>query len=130
MMVVNLPYVEPPKSMTASHRPLNLEEHAIAFLAANNRSGFEVDSSALRPGPFKELVEELSEQPSITKKSLKRLVHRMKLMTGKTIGHCRLQEICASVFGYKSYNGMYHTGMTFDRVTGQHSFRNLRKEFT
>lgn len=43
MSIQLLPYIEPAKSITANHRSNNLEQHLIAFLAINNKSGFLIE---------------------------------------------------------------------------------------
>lgn len=105
-MLQVLPYIPPPASATAKHAPQCLEEHLLAFLAANNRSGFDVEASAVPESEFMQRLKQLQEHDYLSEDAFKRTAWKLKKLTTGSVKHGNVLEVCARAFGYNTYSGM------------------------
>jgi hypothetical protein len=104
-----LPYIPPQRTITARAAPQCLEEHLLAFLAANNRSGFDLESSAVPDSEFMQQLGKLHELDRLSEDAFKRAAWKLKKLTTGSVKHGHVLEVCARAFGYASYNDLRAT---------------------
>lgn len=83
-----------------------MEEHLLAFLSANNRSGFDVESSAVPDSEFMQHLKQLHALDSLSEEAFKRAAWKLKKLTTGSVKHGNVLEVCARAFGYATYNDL------------------------
>lgn len=106
-MLQILPYIPPPTSLTAKHAPQCLEEHLLAFLAANNRSGFDAEASTVAESEFMVRLQELRGRESMSEENFKRFAWKLKKLTTGAVKHGHVLEVCARALGYNTYAALH-----------------------
>lgn len=101
-----LPYIEPPKQVTATAQVQSLGEHYLAFLCENNRSGFTQEQIQEHASQMMRYLEWLSTRVIIEKSVLHTSMKRIQGFTEKMIKVSRIYELIARALGYSSHNEM------------------------
>jgi hypothetical protein len=134
--IIELPAQKAPKQLTARSTSHNLHEHFLAFLNANNPTGFSADEfSADEIAPIEadtivELLVSVSQHDAVSERTFKRLATRLKKTSGGAIKHSRALEIVSRVFGYAHWyqaSKMSESGGKVFRNRRNRSALNLQK---
>jgi hypothetical protein len=108
IVVYEVPPCEAPKQLTARFRPLNLKEHFMAFLCANNPSGFLPDLADALPGEtIGDLMLLVATHDGVSLSHLKSYARKVKRASCAVIGHSRALDLLSALFGYRDYCEAY-----------------------
>lgn len=122
--IVELPPQEAPKQLTARVAPHNLHEHFLAFLNANNESGFLADEILqIQADTIVDLLIDVSKFDVVTETKFKLSAKRLKKTSNGTIKHSRALDIVSRVFGYLDFHEVMNSS---GRAGGETTFRNRR----
>lgn len=107
--VVTLPYVAPPRSLTARHGAQNLKEHLEGFLAANNKDGSWVREEFVGDTPAEPdrrtvagRLQWIANQSLVSLTELDTNARLLKLSSGKIIAYEDAMDIVGACLGYDS----------------------------
>lgn len=107
MDIIELPPEEAPKQLTVRQACETLGEHYLAFLAANNLSGYGDDGDyILDPNKVADSLLLLATKSGISKKQVAAEAFRITRMTGKVIKYSAALELIARSLGYAGYQLM------------------------
>ncbi|MFP3801299.1 hypothetical protein [Paraburkholderia sp. SIMBA_027] len=100
-----LPPSDEPKRYTVDVRATTLYEHFMAFLCANNPSGFASDEiSEVDPDTIGGLMLLVATRDEISEREFKLAAKRVKVRTNRLITHGRALEILSALFGYTDWH--------------------------
>lgn len=105
--ITQLPPQEPPKQITARFVISNLGEHWVAFLAANNMSGWTAEEEyVLRDDRFADVLLMVASSKGMYLGQLKRYGKRLQKLAATTENHVGLSKVydmIAKALGYSGY---------------------------
>lgn len=94
-----------PRLLTANTKNKSLYEHFLAFLNANNTSGFQLDElTSVGERTIGDLMLEVATASRIAEEDFKRQAKTIKKTSDGHLTHSRSLELLAVVFGYQNYN--------------------------
>lgn len=109
--ITMLPQDEVPKQITARGVIDTLGEHWVAFLAANNMSGWAADDAyVLRDDRFADVLLAISATPGLFVGQVKRQASKLKKLSesaGTKVPITRVNEMIAKALGYSTYQFAY-----------------------
>lgn len=121
--VIHLPPQEAPKQLTVHRHSANLEEHLLAFLNNNNRSGFATEEgeieeemcntvthdqvrALLKSESNLAIIAEVALTETMSVEKYKLYARALADASGKSLGLGKALHLLARVMGYKSQAGM------------------------
>jgi hypothetical protein len=105
IVFTELPPQEAPKQLTARFAPETLRDHFLAFLNANNQSGFSADDIVSIDGDtIVDLIVSAARLDLVNETKCKMFAKRLKRTSNGAIKHSRALDIVARVFGYQTWS--------------------------
>jgi len=105
--ITQIPSQEPPKQITARYVINTLGEHWIAFLAANNMTGWTADEAyVLREDRFADVLLMIAGSTGLYLGQLKRHGKRLRNLATRsdnTVGLSKIYDMIAKALGYSGY---------------------------
>lgn len=107
--VIQLPPQQEPKRLTAQQRHRHLHEHFLAFLNANNPTGFTAEEvSSIGGDTIVDLLLRVAQSGPVPEKSFKDYATRIKKASNGVIRHSRALDLVARAFGYPGWQEVKH----------------------
>ena len=127
--VVVLPPEPAPRMLTANVAVRTLQDHFLAFLDANNPTGFDAEIVAqISDHAIGDLMLLAALKDSVSVRDFKWEAKKLKKVSSGAIGHSHCLELMARLFGYSNWHEANHCvkGGLLDNRRGDRARINMR----